>query len=486
MLTRRIEPSIIVALFFAIHPMHVESVAWISERKDVLYSFFYIGSLIAYINYLKKSKKTKYLLYSLSLFIFSLLSKSMAVTLPLVLILIDYYYKRKFKNKVIVEKIPFFVLSILFGIIAILSQKASGATDISPLFSLLDKVFIAGYAIMFYIVKMFVPFKLSALHYYPIKVNGVLPVEYYIAFVVIMLVILLVYRMNKSNNFRKVLIFGMLFFLITIFLVLQIIPIGNVITAERYTYIPYIGLFFIIGQSYCYLVDSKNFGKKMKPFLVILLIGYTVFFSITTFNRNKVWKNGIVLFSDVIENYPFICHAYWARGIAKYNNNDFKGSIDDYDKSIELNHSYLKAYNNRGGVKFILQDYKGAIKDFNKVIKLRPDYSAAYYNRGLAEFGLLRYNEAMKGFDKSIKLKPDYSEAYYNRGLVQGIFKNDSKAVADFNKAIKLNPDYTDAYFNRGIARYNLHNVNGACNDWRKSVLLGDTLAKRMLYTYCR
>ena len=452
LLTRKTGISAIAALFFAIHPMHVESVAWISERKDVLYSLFYLGALIAYIYYIK-NKKNKYLIYSLLLFIFSLLSKSMAVTMPVVLILFDYYYKRKFERKIIIEKIPFFILSVAFGIIAVLSQKSGGGIYEIPLFTSFDRIFIVSYAIIFYIVKMFLPFNLSALHYYPVKTNGLLPVEYYIATVIILLIIFLILKINKTNKLKKDLIFGLMFFLITISLVLQIIPVGRAITAERYTYIPYIGLFFIIGQYFTLINSKKNSRKaiKTKSYLYIVLIVYIIFFSYTTYNRNKVWKNGITLFSDVIKKYPSRSFAYWACAIAK-----------------------AKAYNT----------YE-AIDDYDKAIKLKPDYINAYVDRGNAKSDLKKYKQAINDYNKAIELDSNYLSAYLNRGVAKGILKNYKGAINDFNKIIKTDADNADAYYNLGISKLQINMKKQACEDLKKADELGSAHAAEIIKKYC-
>jgi len=452
LITRKTGVSVIAALFFAIHPMHVESVAWISERKDVLYSLFYLGALITYIYYIK-NKKNKYLIYSLLLFIFSLLSKSMAVTMPVVLILFDYYYKRKFERKIIIEKIPFFILAICFGIIAILSQKSGGGIYEIPLFTSFDRIFIVSYAIIFYIVKMFLPFNLSALHYYPVKTNGLLPVEYYIATVIILLIIFLILKINKTNKLKKDLIFGLMFFLITISLVLQIIPVGRAITAERYTYIPYIGLFFIIGQYFTLINSKKNSRKaiKTKSYLYIVLIVYIIFFSYTTYNRNKVWKNGITLFSDVIKKYPSRSFAYWACAIAK-----------------------AKAYNT----------YE-AIDDYDKAIKLKPDYINAYVDRGNAKSDLKKYKQAINDYNKAIELDSNYLSAYLNRGVAKGILKNYKGAINDFNKIIKTDADNADAYYNLGISKLQINMKKQACEDLKKADELGSAHAAEIIKKYC-
>ncbi len=300
---------------------------------------------------------------------------------------------------------------------------------------------------------MFLPFNLSALHYYPVKTNGLLPVEYYIATVIILLIIFLILKINKTNKLKKDLIFGLMFFLITISLVLQIIPVGRAITAERYTYIPYIGLFFIIGQYFTLINSKKNSRKaiKTKSYLYIVLIVYIIFFSYTTYNRNKVWKNGITLFSDVIKKYPSRSFAYWACAIAK-----------------------AKAYNT----------YE-AIDDYDKAIKLKPDYINAYVDRGNAKSDLKKYKQAINDYNKAIELDSNYLSAYLNRGVAKGILKNYKGAINDFNKIIKTDADNADAYYNLGISKLQINMKKQACEDLKKADELGSAHAAEIIKKYC-
>ncbi|MCP4352984.1 MAG: tetratricopeptide repeat protein [Desulfobacterales bacterium] len=450
LLTEKTETAAIVALFFAVHPMHVESVSWISERKDVLYSFFFLGSLITYLYYVKNNRNYKYCIISLLLFFFSLLSKSAAVTLPVILVLTDYYIEGNFAKKNIPEKIPFFILSIIFGIIAVFSQKSTGATDIAPFFPLYDRIFLVSYALLFYIFKMFAPFNLSALYFYPDKTNNLLPYGYYIAPVV---VILISWVICKAAKFRKDMVFGVLFFLINILPVIQIIPVGRAFAADRYTYIPFIGLFFIIGQFFSRITDRKTYpSPKAGNIFIIILLCYTIFFSIATWNRNNVWKNSVILWSDVIEKNPSKDQAYFARGLAKMRSRDFQGAVEDYNKAADLN----------------------------------PESAGTYYSRGLVKFYMKNFQEAIRDYNRAIVLKPNYKDAYYNRGVAKYYLKDFQGAVEDYSKVTELNPKDAQVYFNLGAVKMQMKMKKEACEDWHKSFKSGYVQAGEMIKKYCQ
>jgi len=403
LLSGRFETSIITSTLFAIHPMHVESVAWISETKDVLYSFYFLSTLICYILYLKQGQQ-KYYIFSLLLFICSLLSKSAAVILPILLILFDYYLNKPFNKKMFFEKIPFFILSIILGFIALDSQSSSGAIDLAPHYSLFDRLFIANYAVVIYLFKLFSPISLSAMYGYPIKADNLLPIIYYISPVFILSFVLLIIK--SKSALKKELIFGSLFFIITISLVLQILPFGRALIAERYTYIPYIGLFYMVGSFYSLINENKiDMKYNLKSYFQYILVSVVLIFSIVTWNRNKVWKNGYTLFSDVIEKDPNIGYAYFARAEAKDDMHDYVGAITDFTKSIEFNPSFMDAYLNRGVMKHNLKDNKGAVEDFTKAITISPKNAALYMNRGICKLDLNLGKDACNDFQKAASMK---------------------------------------------------------------------------------
>ncbi len=468
--------ALVTALLFAIHPMHVESIAWISERKDLLYALFFIGALISYLFYLKKPKSYKYLILTFVLFALSLMSKSAAVIFPVALFAVDYYYKRKIRLNNLLEKLPFFILSGIFGYINIIAQKAGGAIDTAPIYGFFDKIFLVSYSIVFYIIKLFIPGDLSALHYYPDKVGGLFPLEYYIAPILLILIIWAIY---KNRLYKREIIFGTLFFIITIGLTIQIIPFGQAIVSERYTYIPYIGLFFIIGLIYNNILETKNYSiKKLIPYVSLSIIGAVIILSVLTIERNKVWKNGNILFTDVINKYPDKAYGYYNRAAYKLHKNDLKGAISDFNKAIDAYPNYFDAYINRGVTKQKANQYSEAIIDFNKAETIIPNHPNIYLNRGGSKFSLKNYDGAIRDFTIAISLNPEETKAYFNRGLVYSQLNNLDAAIEDFNKASSLNPKFANACHNCGIAKYKLKQYKEAIIEFNKTIKINPNFAE--------
>jgi protein O-mannosyl-transferase len=466
-LIRKISPeSVIVALttaaFFAVHPMHVESVAWVAERKDVLYSFFFLLSLIVYSNYLRTSKLILLILSGI-FFTLSCLSKSAAVILPLLLLLFDYYSGRKYSWKMIVEKVPFFAISLIFGIVAMNSQNEA-IQDVVSEVSLINRLSVISHSFLSYIFKAFIPVNLSAVYPYPPEYGGTLPITYYLSLLFLGFLLFFVWI---SRKWSKDIVFGFLFFVITIFLVLQFVAVGGATMADRYTYIPYIGLFFITGKLVEYLSDSAHFKK----ILAALIFAFIIFSSISNI-RTKIWANDEILFNDVIKKYPNCIIAHFNRGIyclnynaqiAFANNNAKKtlnlvNAIKDFDETIKLNEKFSGVNFYRGCAKFLLKDYTNALKDFDKALLLNPKDANGYFNRGNTKKEINDFTGAIKDYNKTIELNPTFINAYNNRSMLKCMLKDYEGTIADYDKMIELNPNDTTTIKNRKIIRALLEN----------------------------
>ena len=451
--------ALIVAVLFAVHPLHVESVAWISELKDVLYSCFFLLSMLVYLRYMKSGFQMRDYWASLLLFLASLFSKSAAVTLPLLLIAIDIYKGRKLNTKSILEKLPFILLSLLFGVLTMLSQKAQGSINVQMFtFNPITRFFFLTSAISFYFIKLILPFGLSSMNYYPILHNGILPWQYYASILVIFFVIWFTFR---KSPIRKEITFGVSFFIISISVMLQIISVGSALTAERYTYISYIGLFYILGQ----WITSLASGQRKNTVIGILCFLILVF-SVQTFARISVWQNGNTIDEDIIEHNPNVYIGYWMRGNLKRTQSDFQGALQDYSKAIKLDPFSDDSYYNRGNIYDRLGDPKSAIPDYNQAIKLNPKLADSYNNRGWAYFETGDSIAALTDIDKAISINPRYVQAYNNRGWIKFKAGNAKEALPDFEKAIEIQPEFLTAYYNRALVKIELKDYDGAIADY--------------------
>ncbi|MEI6577249.1 MAG: phospholipid carrier-dependent glycosyltransferase [Bacteroidota bacterium] len=441
--------AFLTALLFAFHPMHVESVAWISERKDVLYAFFFLCSLISYLGFNESRKRSSYI-WSLLFFLLALLSKSAAISLAPVLLLFDYFLQRRFSWQTIYEKIPFFFLAITFGIIALSSQGIAMDESFAPHFPIWQRFFIVCYNLDFYLLSFFVPAILSPLHPYPMVPGSSLPVLFWLAPFILFTIGIAIYFLKK---YRQLLVFGLLFFVLTIAMVLQFIPVGRAIVAERYTYLPYIGLSVILVVFVLKWARSKSSAAGFYRFvpLGILIAGLIAFAGISN-ARVTVWKDSNSLFSDIIKKYPNDAWAYYNRGLTRFYANDNDGAIEDYTQSILL----------------------------------KPDNVVAWYNRSLAYVNKQDFPHVINDLDHAIELKPDYLDALKNRGNAKASQKDYLGSIIDYSSALKIHPADTMVLVNRSLSYYFLNDLEKACADLTEAKRLGSKKAVGMSRDICK
>jgi tetratricopeptide (TPR) repeat protein len=462
MLSRNHLAAVITALLFGIHPMHVESVVWLPERKDVLYSFFFLGSLISYLYFIKDKKRNFYYL-CMFLFVLSFLSKSMAMTLPFVLLLCDYLLKVKIDRKNLIDKVPFFALSFLFAFITVMGHYEPGVEGREFSFSLIGNFVSACQNIVFYIIKLVLPFKLSCIYPMPSQMQNIPQVIFFLAPVIVIAFIALMFW---SGKYSRVGVFGGLFFLVTVAPVSQILPVGLGIPADRYTYIPYIGFFYIFAE--CFAFAYKRYDKKV--LMGILSVLFLVLF-ILSFQRALVWRDSIVLWDDVIKNYKNIPLAYYNRGDEYFLRlGNYDKALVDFNQAIAVDPKYTSAYINIGLINYFRGNYRTAIDYYNKSLEITKKIPEAYLNRGNTESAIGETVKAIADYDQALKMKPDYTEVWYNRGNVYLKMSEYDKAISDFSHAIKLRPNYADAYNNRGTTYFRMGNMEKAYIDFSQAV----------------
>jgi len=475
LISKRAELAGFVALMFGIHPMHVESVAWISELKDVMYTFFFLLALIQYYYYCtKKQSQSRYYILSLVFFFLSLLSKSAAVALPGVLLLMDYFMKRKLSWKILIDKIPFALFSLAFGYIAILSQSEKGAIqDLAPLFSGFERVLIVCQSTLTYIWKMFVPINLAAMYPYPNRVNGHFPLIYLVApFIIALLIGLLVIFRKGTRDY----IFGALFFFINIALVLQMLPVGGAAMAERYTYVPYIGFFFIIGVFYDKAWHSKNkFMIQIKPLFHILVAAFVVFFSVLTWQRIDKWKNGEVLMRDLTKVYPYLPFSYNNLGYfyQRWEKN-YDKALAEYNTAVKMDSTYYQAWSNLGVVYNNTGKMEQAVVYFSKSLKYKPDNNDALIGRANSLSAINKFGESLPDYNNYIRIKPDDPKAYVWRGIALSKTGHNDEAMADFEQSRKLDPGNYEVYYWMGLIYYQKNDFKTAIDYLDKAVSLDD------------
>ena len=502
LLSGELAVAFMAALLFGIHPLHVESVAWVSERKDIVCALFYVLTLIMYLLYLAKEKRKYYYLCVLFAAC-SLLSKAMAVTVPIAVILLDYFRGRKVSSKVIVEKVPFFILVGVLGAVNFHFLTVKKLTSITAPVAL--RVYYYAKTIPFYLGKALLPVNLSALYpYASVSSRQLGEIKYYIAATVF-----LVAGAVFSRRYSKKVIFGSVFFLCTIAPVLQIIPSGSAFAADRYMYLPSIGVFYILAVGMSKLFYGRAaWERHLRIPVVVIFSAWSLWLAVLTWQKCYVWKDTRTLFMDVLDKYPADHPVpYHKVGVFYARKGDYAKAMKyfkralivdpafgfaavEYDKVRQLREQegqgiapadrsdpdiydaeevrILNALGNAQGKAGKLDE---AISMFSEAVKLAPGDSASQANLGYAYHVKGDLGSAKYHLEKAMAIDPDNILAKETLGNLH--LKRDEKALMlnrmgeefgkagkmedaleRFQKAVVIDPSYAEAYNNIGYVYY--------------------------------
>lgn len=458
--------ALVTALLFGIAPMQVETVAWATERKNVLYAFFYLLSLVVWMQYLMKQRWIYYLL-ALVFFVMALLSKSMALPLVFTLVAIDYLYKRKWDGKkAIFEKIPFLTLAIIFGLVAVFAQKSTWGESLSQEhFSFGQRIFYAAYAYVAYGFKLLIPLSLSGFYPYP-KLDGSFFFLSIAALVSFICLVFLFFRKFKNGGIAR---FGFIFFTINIFLLLKLfeVPAGDYIMADRYNYIASIGLLLLVVFYGNKIMQRNGWWKRGG---IIFLVIYVVFISVLTIKQVTVWKSDETFYTNIIQQCPEAEVAYLNRGVIFQKKGQMKLAEKDYSQAIKLDSKNYKYYANRGIVYNETGRYNEAIADLSKAAKLSKNRTDIISVLGYAYMQIGQSEKAIQQFDMVIRVQPDNAEVLTNRGTVKYSSGNPEGAIQDYKLALNSDPNFINALYNLGLTHLNTGNSKAAVDDFIKTV----------------
>jgi tetratricopeptide (TPR) repeat protein len=468
--------SAFVSTLFAIHPLHVESVAWIAERKDVLSAFFWILTMVAYSRYVKNPKVGRYIL-TIVLFALGLMSKPMVVTLPFVLLLLDYWplnrldvrNRRQIYN-LFVEKTPFFVLSAASSIITFLVQRSAGAMDTTHHLPLMSRLANAVVSYMLYTVKMVWPTRLAV--FYPHPGNKLPHWQVVVAGVSLAAITICVICFAAKH---KYLLVGWFWYLGTLVPVIGLVQVGAQAMADRYTYIPLIGLFIIAGWGAEDLLQNWKYRRIALAILSAAIISIS---SVCTFVQTSYWYDSRTLFEHALKvttgNYIACDHL----ALALVGQNKPEEAIDLFHLALQFDPGYAEAYCNLGGAYGKLGRYTEQIEACKKAIKIKPDYAQAYSNLGAAYGQLGRYEEEMEACKKAVQIEPNLASAYYNLGIACGNLKRYQEAIEAYKQVVRIKPDDSQAYCNLGDTYGILNRVHDAIEVYKQAVRIKPDYAR--------
>ncbi len=471
--------SAFVAAAFALHPLHVESVAWISQRKDVLSTFCWILTMAAYLRYVKRSnavaEQTKHSFsylanpwYLLTLLVFAigLMTKPMLITLPFVLLILDYWPLERFElgrgfktdvpqngespntfsqwrvlGRLFVEKIPFFILSVIISIITFIAQKNVGALTPGEAFSLRARILNAFISYVKYIEKTIWPNRLAV--FYPHLCDAVSISSAVIAVLLLLAISVLILRLATRHKYLPA---GWLWYLGTLVPVIGLVQAGGQAMADRYTYMSLTGLFVITAWG---LTDISVKWRYRKTILTVSAAAALLALSICTHLQLQYWRNTKTLFDHALditdENY--MAHICLAEYFVEQDQLD--QAVNHNLEILRIKPDHTKAHNNLGVILALQSKFDQAIEHFNEVVKIDPNIAETYNNLGYTMVQQSKFSQAITYYTKALQIEPDHirargniADAHNALGIAFYRQRKLDEAVKHFTQVLHFNPDH--------------------------------------------
>jgi len=416
-----------VAAMFAFHPLNVESVAWTAERKNVLSTLFWLLTMWAYIHYAAKPTIKRYGLVFL-FFTLGLMSKAMLVTLPFALLLLDYWPLRRLKFeqerggneisekntarrsevfRLVLEKIPLFLLTTGLSIVSFIAQKSFGNMNYMKNLAFSTRLTNAAVSYLEYLGKMIWPEKLAIFYSHP--GNALALWQGILCGVALVSITIISIRLIKKAPYFAV---GWFWYLGTLVPVIGIVQVGGQAMADRYAYIPLIGIFIIVAWGVPELISKWRYKEKVLSVSAGIIIPILL---ITTWWQVSHWKNSITIFKHAIrvtdKKYPNLALIHNNLGIALFADRKNEEAISHYKMAIKLKPNHTNAHYNLGNALFSMNETEEAISHYKTAVKLKPNYTNAHYNLGYALLQKGEMNEAVHHFRETLKLRPDFVAA---------------------------------------------------------------------------
>lgn len=432
----------ITTLLFAIHPLHVESVSWAAERKDVLYTCFFFLSMIMYERYLQNRNLQHYLLLIL-FFILSCMSKGMAVVLPAALVALDFAKNRPLNVKTLItQKAVLWMIAIAFGIIAIWAQEKAIRDE--KIYSHTDNIFIASYGYVFYLWKTIVPLQLSCFYPYPVKTGGMLPWFYYAATLAVMASAFLMWRFRDKARWA---VGAWLFFIATIIMVSQILPVGAAVAADRYFYLASVGVFLLVGEGVRRWIERKpHLQNSILGVVLIISLSYAVL----SWKRVQVWENSYTLFMDVIDQFPAATFAYNNIGTYFQLRKESDKALEFYLRSVQINKNYDLGYINLAIAYNDKKEFDKAIQYGERGMQLNPNAYDGWASLGFAYDNLRIYDKSVNAYQNALKLKPGNETVRLNLANALRNAGQTEAAIQIYNDMLQASPKNADVMNNLG------------------------------------
>lgn len=433
-------------LLFGIHPMHVESVAWVTERKDVLYSLFYMLALCCYWKYLS-NRNIKLYAATLIFGVLSILAKSMALSLPLVMLLCDWFHRRKFDKWMLLDKIPHFLYIIPISLVTYLVNARN------PIQHGGEAILLWIWCFVFYFWKFLLPVDMVIFYRFP-KPFALTTPEFALSLATFIALMIAVWHFRK----HKIFIFSMAFYFLSIFFLLRLDDIKYLPpVSNRFFYLPSVGFCFLIGYWIDRWYQKSNGAKTIAGgALTCILVVIAILLGSKASAQTQVWRSSLSFWTYELAYYPDNAMALVNRGEAYNDSRKPHLAFADFNRAIAVDPEFAEGYNSRGQIYGMSGQTDAALADFLKVIELKPHYDEAYNNIGIIYAIKKDMAKAVSYFEQAITIDPSNTEAQYNLGDYYYQQGNWQKAFSFFQNVLNINPNSAPAYNKRGLI-YGIH-----------------------------
>jgi Tfp pilus assembly protein PilF len=460
--------SAMVAALFAVHPLHVESVAWVAERKDVLSILFWMLTMLAYVSYVRKPRLGRYMAV-IAVFALGLMSKPMLVTLPVVLLLFDVWPLGRLRFatgqfpvwlRMVREKIPLFALVAASSIVTVVVQSRGGALQSFETVPLHQRASNALVSYMAYLVQTLWPGNLAA--FYPYRPLPMLPVAASAVGLAVLSVVVI--RLSRDRPF---LFTGWFWYLITLVPVIGLIQVGGQARADRYTYVPLVGVFIIVSWGIPLVLKRWRYASRAVPIGAGILV---CALAVVSWSQVRYWKSDLALWEHAVQ---VTDDNYFARtnlGFALIDAGDLAAGIEQYNEALRINPNSAETHNALGTALIKQGRVDAAMEQYTMALRIRPGFADAHSNLAIA---LARKGETEKAFSefrKALEISPENPEIQYNFGFALANQGRLDEAMSYYRKALTINPDYADAHFQMGNAFTGKEMLKEAADEYTKAL----------------
>jgi len=450
--------SFLGALLFTVHPVQTESVVWPAQTSNLISLFFFLLSFYLWLENFSAA--------SLASFAFALLGKEIAITLPLILMLYDARTGPGIRKR-IKSYAPFFAIAVLYVILRTTVVGRISGQDAYPGGSIYTAMLTTAKAVVLYIRLLFLPAGLCVDHrFVPVKSGAEGGAIGSLVFVIAVLCSgVVLFRKRRRESFF------IFWFFLTLLPVSNIIPLQNVLVAERFVYFPAAGFCGLISVLFIRICRNEA-GGRVKNAAAVFMSFLIIFYGYLTMRRNSEWKDALTLWNATLKENPLSYRAYGDRGVAYERAGRYEEAVESYEEALRLEPGFFLTHANLGVVYFKSGRYNEAIECYKEALRLSPGYARAYFNLGVVYGKMGRYKEEIECYKEALRFCPADSDAHYNLGLAYVRDSRNGDAVESFKKAIRIRSDYAESYNNLGVAYSNLGKYDDAIASWKKALRL--------------